>query len=335
MEREGRHQGDLLAYHAAGRALAEGLDPADPLTLARFGASTPFVYSPFARPWARLLATLEWETLQRVWLVAKGVALLALAFVWRAWFRHEPLTFGLTLLLSLIGFRLALRVDLMSGNIAVFEALFVWLALLQWRASRPVAFVGLLSLAGAFKLSPLALLVVLRRHAVLASAAVGGVLGAAWAFAPTPWSSFVVNAMALDERAPQNPTMLSWLRDTLGVGPVATGLWALFAVLVMGLTAFALRRRPANELRAGVVLLAWCLALPRFKDYSYVIVLPAAAQALVATGLRRWPLTLGLAVLLVVPLHPFQRLAAAVMAWAVLTVEALRADGAQPGVRHG
>ncbi|MDP3500757.1 MAG: hypothetical protein Q8S33_10505 [Myxococcales bacterium] len=329
MQREGRHHGDLLAYHAAGRALAEGLDPNDPQTLARFGASTPFVYSPFSRPWALLLARLDWDTLQRAWLAAKGLALLGLAFVWRAWFRHQPLTFGLTLVLSLVGFRLALRVDLMAGNIAVFEALFVWLALVQWRASRPVAFVGLLSLAGAFKVAPLALLVVLRRHAVLAAAAMAIMLGVAWAFAPASWSTFVVNAMALDERGPQNPTLLSWLRDTVGVGGAATAGWAVFAALVIGVTAAAVRRQPGHELSAGLILLAWSLALPRFKDYSYVIVLPAAAQALVATGLRRWPLTLGMVVLLCVPLHPYQRLAAALMAWAVLTFEAFRVDGAR------
>lgn len=327
MEREGRHHGDLLAYHAAGRALAEGLDPTDPLTLARFGASTPFVYSPFSRPWALLLARFDWETLQHVWLAAKALALLGLAFVWRAWFRREPLTFGLTLLLSLVGFRLALRVDLMTGNIAVFEALFVWLALVQWRASRPLAFIGLLSLAGAFKLSPLALLVVLRRHAALSAAALVAMLAVAWAFEPTAWSTFVVNAMALDERGPQNPTVLSLLRDTFGVGAVATAGWAVLAALIAGLTGVALRRQPGPELSAGLVVLAWSLVLPRFKDYSYVIVLPAAAQALVATGLRRWPLTLGLTVLLSVPLHPYQRMAAAALAWAVLTFEAFRTHG--------
>jgi hypothetical protein len=314
-----RHPGDLLAYHAAGRAMLEGHDPYVLENL--HGASTPFVYSPLAWPWARALALLDWETLQKAYFALKVAALLALAFTWRAWFRGQPLAFAVTLMLGLVGFRLAVRIDLFTGNVAIFEALLVWSALLQLRAGRAGWFSVLLSLGSLLKLAPLGLFVLLRskRAWALSVLAWACAVGASVAVMPEAWREFVQAVAMLDERGPQNPTMLSLLRD-LGLPWPWLG-WALWSAGVIALTTWALRRRPSFELASMLVMLAWALVLPRFKDYSYVMLLPAAAQALVWAGLRRWPLTVVLAVMLVVPLHPYQRLVAATLTWAMLMAE--------------
>lgn len=338
-EREHRHPGDLLAYHAAGQALLAGENPTDFEVLSRRGASTPFVYPPTAWPFARLLGTFDWPAVQRWYALAKALAVIGLALLWRAWFRGRPLVFALSLVSTLIGFRLALRIDLFTGNVATFEALFIWAALLLLRAQRPRGFVSALALAATWKLTPLGLLPLavlqpaLRRRVVETLAVVAGLGVLLVATNGTDWSEALVAAAAIDERAPQNATLLALFRDLLGAGAAAWLTWALTSLGIAGAT---WRWWPADatfERRASLLLATWALLLPRFKDYSFVVLLPVAIEALSGLRARHWPVVGAFLVAFAVPVHPFQRLGALALTWSLLLLVNREGDGS--GLNRG
>lgn len=325
-EREHRHPGDLLAYHAAGLALLAGENPTDFEVLSRRGASTPFVYPPTAWPFARLLATFDWPAAQRWYSLAKALAVIGLGLLWRGWFRARPLVFAITLASSLVGFRLALRIDLFTGNVATFEALCIWSALLLLRAGRPRGFVAALAVGSMWKLTPLALLPLAelsrgaRRRIVGAVGIVALIGGVLVATNPTAWREALSAAAAIDERAPQNATVLALCRDVFGVGTSALFAWAL---TTLGVAVATWRWWPAGatfERRASLLLVTWALLLPRFKDYSFVVLLPVAVEALSGLRVRHWPVVAAFVVVFAVPVHPYQRLASLVLTWALLLV---------------
>lgn len=331
-----RPQGDLLAYHAAGRVLTEGGSPHDFEALRTRGASTPFVYPPLAWPFARAVAAFDWPTAQRGFLALKLLALLGLALLWRSWLEGRPLVFATTLALGLFGFRLALRVELSTGNVALFEALGLWSAIVLARRHPSIALLPL-GLGAHWKLVPLSALPVLSRRWTELRAMAPGllvlavVLGASVASAPDGWRRFLEVATTLEEGPPQNATLVVLTQHLLGRGPVAIGLWLLFAAGVAWLT-LTQRHRPDVEW-VPLALLAWALVLPRFKDYAFVALLPAAAEALSVAVKRWWPVAGLLAVLHAVPLHPYQRLAALLVSWLVLLVASVRPEARADAVR--
>ncbi|HOY65330.1 MAG TPA: glycosyltransferase 87 family protein [Candidatus Ozemobacteraceae bacterium] len=293
----GLFQWDTEAYHAAGRAWRQGGDPYDVLLLTKTMGKPPlpFVYPPPLLPLAGLMSLLPLPVFHLVFLLAK---LGALYLLFRCWNRVAGPGNGVSVAFALLAFHGALVLDLGSGNVAVFESLLLWLALEAWIDRRTGVFAAVTLMAAQIKLLPGAFLALggweppERRRSVLAALAVAVLLlGAAYAGAPDRWSRFTALASSIDERGAQNPCMAALWRDLTGtgIGSVGSGAGvvphALMSLAILVITwrklgAQELERRDGRRRAVFLAVLAYALVAPRFKGYSYLLLVPAASAAL-------------------------------------------------------
>jgi hypothetical protein len=121
--------------------------------------------------------------------------------------------------------------------------------------------------------------------------------GVSAAVRPDLFAGFLRNAARLDDRGSTNPAALALIRDggeRLAGGQVpghldmvAYGLW----VVLVGLALLSVARRPglaghlecvsAREGLLFAAFFAFSLAAPRFKDYSYILLIPPSVYVVV------------------------------------------------------
>jgi len=297
-------QWDLNAYYFAGRAAAEGLSPYDrPAGSAAFPRWTvDFTYPPVTLPLFRLLGSLSYRGAYYTFLAAKLAALAGLVWLWtRQFVRGEA--DGVFCLICLLGFNGTVYADVLAGNISVFEQLALWLAFWGLLAGRVGCFCALVVAAACFKVQPIVFLGLLwlapgsvrRRIGWLAGSllAFGLAHAAAYAAAPGLVHGFAAQLRDLREFGPANPSTWALVQDAvarvraelvLHVPRWAeVGTYAAVAALVLWASAKAIGRfARGGDRRAAIYVacFAYALVVPRFKDYSYILLIPPAFWAI-------------------------------------------------------
>jgi len=298
-------QGDLRVYRAAAAAYAEGRDPYEAGALTGAGGRTqalPFVYPPVALPLLAPLLVFDYRTTYYAFFLLKIAAVAALILLWQRTFFADDAARACLYLLCALAYGQTIKMDVRAGNISVFEQLLIWLGIVAFARGRPWICAALIAAAALFKVTSAALLVVLlvdrRRRCVAAAltAACGlaAVHGLSAALRPDLFGAFLRSAAALDDRGQTNPSALALIRDGLerlvgGPGPghldwIVYGAW----VLLIGLTSLEAARR--QGMPGALECFAYALAAPRFKDYSYILLIPASVHVVVtvlrSTGAR-------------------------------------------------
>jgi hypothetical protein len=306
-------QGDLRIYRAAAQAYAEGRNPYQPGALvgpAGNRQDLPFVYPPVSLPLLRALLVFDHRTTYFAFFVLKMAAVAALVVLWRRrLFPGDDLAGACLYLFCALAYAQTIKMDVRAGNISVFEQLLVWTGAVAFLRGRPRLYAALVAAAALFKLTTAALLFVLlldrsrRSAAALVSGLAGlaAVHGISAALRPDLFAGFLRNAAALDDRGRTNPCALALIRDgleRLAGGPVPAHLdWIVYGVwvLLIGLTTLSGARR--QGLPGALECFAFAVAAPRFKDYSYILLIPPSVYV-VANALEGYVPRL-LAVLLV------------------------------------
>ena len=291
---------DFRVYYWAAKAQRVGLDPYNLQDLSRVAEQRvvlPYLYPPTL---LYLLRPLTWFPLGiaiAVYVVLKVACVAGLILIWKACL---DLRDSLALfLLVIFGFSDAVFNDLFSGNVATFEALVLWLAILCFLRGASVLFAFLVVCASIAKLTPLFFLPLVllgsdrRRFRIFISMALVGLV--------LPIVSFGGNLSRLgkylrmigdvDERGPTNSAILPLLRDVHEhlakrgaaltiVSP--TAVYVGISLVVLSVTVVALVRtmrspdhdREVLRERAMGMVILYSFLLPRFKDYSYCLLLP-------------------------------------------------------------
>lgn len=297
-------QWDTEAYFWAGRAWMSGSDPYDPMLLTKMTGKNPlpFVYPPTLLPLFGFLSQLPLAVFHVLFITVK---IGALALLIRCWRRILGEHSGPLIWYAMLGFHGALFSDLGSGNIALFETLLVWLALESWVNGETGRFAAWTIFAGQFKLAPFAFLGMLawhapRRNRVLSAscAAMAGITGALVAVAPDAWRKFLSLAAVIDERGTNNQCQVSLWRDLLGAetGSVFSGTAVIPYLLVsagillitwnVGYKA-SLQGKDARRHAVFLAVLAFALTAPRFKTYSFLLLIPAAIAVFETTPISK------------------------------------------------
>jgi Glycosyltransferase family 87 len=293
-------QGDLRIYRAAAQAYAEGRNPYQPGALigpAGNRQELPFVYPPVSLPLMRALLVFDHRTTYVAFFIVKMAAVAALVALWRRrLFPADDLAGACLYLFCALAYAQTIKMDVRAGNISVFEQLLVWTGVVALLRGRPWLYAALLAAAALFKLTTAALLFLLlldrsrRSLAALVSglAALAVVHGISAALRPDLFAGFLRNAAALDDRGKTNPAALAWIRDGVErlAGPAAHLDWTIYGLVVLLVTAglFLVARRADVTDRAALLycfFLAYALAAPRFKDYSYILLIPPSVYAVV------------------------------------------------------
>jgi glycosyl transferase family 87 len=292
------NQWDFRVYYYAAQAWTAGRDPYAASALPPvLGADTlPFLYPPYTLGFFALFAALPLGTALTVYLALKLALLAWLVAIWTRLLcaDAEPSW----VLFLVFAYSSAIFVDCASGNVTVFEQWLLWIGIAALLAGRYWAYVAAVVGASLFKLTPILLLLVFAmlpvRHrwryvagGVLAFAAL---LLATYVTSPRLTTEFVQAVMAIDERGRVSPSSLALVRDAtelagraLGVGVravVQNAIYAALVAVVVATTWLAARRIAVadspnrTESIVYLALLAYVLALPRFKIYGYMLAIP-------------------------------------------------------------
>lgn len=283
------YQWDLRSYYWAGRAVTAHVNPYDANSLAWLSGGdhkpcVPYVYTPVVAVLASPFARLPFRVVALLWLALKAVSLVALVRLWRRWFIPDADPLLLAAVLA-GGFRAATLSDLQCGNVAIVEALLIWWGCAGVVRGRPAQVALGESLAALGKLLPASLLLLLvaeepeRRErwgwvglagAQLLLVALGPLL-----LAPSLASSYLAALRSVHEVGAANPCARSCFDTLAQHWPAAGALWWLYAAAVALTAARQLRRARQAGDRVALVMftvLAYALLVPRFKCYSYVLV---------------------------------------------------------------
>jgi hypothetical protein len=323
----GRYQWDFAIYYFGTTVHAAGENPYDLGRISDVAGMTvtiPFVYPPVALWLFRPFLLLDLHDASILFLLLKCVVFTALFVLWRRWL---PDTESRTLLLAIFcafAFREAVKADFRAGNIAIFEQLPLWIGAWGFLHRRPWIYVAGVLVAASMKgtlilLLPL-VLIDRNRHA-LAAFSVGTLIFGAYHLAqylaaPELYMAFLRMAAGLDERGQINPSSLALIRDGVDlIAPdhprrttIAWWVYGAYATAIVGTAYVLLRRLDLRRERIIAVVAAFLLyglLVPRFKGYSYVMMIVPAIIA-VLTVVRR-PVPRFVAILLVsVTLFPYQ-----------------------------
>lgn len=154
-----KYQWDLHVYYSAALTDAQGYDPYD-VNMRKKVFPAPgmeFFYPPISLYLFKPLAALQFETAYYLWFGVKFLALLLLLLIWHRAF--EPLNPGYPMVLFfLFAYSGSLYRDLVTGNIALFEQLGLWIGFWFFLQRRYLLFGICIAIVAQLKMLPIAFL---------------------------------------------------------------------------------------------------------------------------------------------------------------------------------
>jgi len=293
-------QWDFQTYYYAAKAHASDLNPYALINLSEVAHKKirlRFLYPPVTLWFFRLFALFDYTTAYILYFLFKCFLLLGLVFLWaKVFLSHErDWVFYFFLLFA---FNSALYVDLVAGNISLLEQFFIWLAFFFFLKKRFSLFCLCLLGAALFKTTPIVFLALLfflpgKKKYVYAAAALS-VFGAANLIFYRTDSLFAAYLFYARRKGPGifSHSTLGFFLDLFGYFkekevisvPQALPSLLFYATIavVLGVTFFRLKRirfgRKLEDPRILIFLVCviYVLVLPRFKDYSYVLMIVPA-----------------------------------------------------------
>lgn len=319
-------QWDFKTYYSAANAFLQGLNPYPLETLNEVSGSNiqfRYVYPPLTL-WAFApFVSLPYETSATSFLFLKILATLTLIRLWATCFLDTP-HWALFSLFCLFGFNATFYSDFSAGNISVFEQLALWTAFLFFLRERYVAFAALVLLTASFKLAPILFLGLLwctdypRKHRLIAASL--GVFATSmlltWLVSPDLFLSFLDNLSQPGGRGWVNPSSFVFISRAVERIGEMTGfqLPPIVSVLTFAVIISALMFIAIATVRNGIslddpqraktvlyfLIVTYALLLPRFKDYSFILLIVPAYFILLKSRLSAIPV---LFVLFMIPFH--------------------------------
>lgn len=294
-------QQDFSAYYYAAKASAQGLNPYDLDCLSSVAGKSilmPYCYPPLFLGFFRWLTPLSYDAAKICFFLIKIFVFFGLAEIWRRFFLRSGVG-GWFYFLLFFGFNSAVFLDLFQGNITVFEQFFLWLGFGFFLRKRYGFFCALILIASAAKLVLgvfLALLLVTdypkRRLYFLSSV---GILSL-WLFTnyaanPASFNAFIATVRRnAFETGDKNPSLLAAWRDLIAYflrdGYRAAAHWMVWflypasTVVVMLCSVRRMRSIVNAEALITLAALTYMLIMPRFKDYSFILLIVPAYRVL-------------------------------------------------------
>lgn len=293
----GNVQWDFQTYYAAAKAYAQGGNPYDLVDLSRAAGKTislPYLYPPSVLYLFRPFCLLGYHDAYFLFFALKIAALAILMLLWWKLFIREERHLPLFFILCAFAYNGTILCDVVAGNVSTFEQLLIWSAMGFYLNRRVDLFCVLVGLSALFKgVSLLLLLLPLldreRRSAlrpvIVTAAGFVTVQLLSFAWQPVLYREFLSGVVSLDERGIVNPSSMALSRDCVeilfrrtgwsihGLAAALYGVWvsllAVAARIMVKRFGWCLGRKEA----LFVFLFFYALILPRFKDYSYMLVI--------------------------------------------------------------
>jgi len=252
---------------------------------------TPIILEPF-----RILTFFKYSIASHLFLFFKILALGLLVLLWKKHFlKHE--TGIIFYFFCLFAFNNAIYVDVSAGNISVFEQLFIWIGFFYFLKKRYTLFCTFIIVAALPKIVPLVLLCLLlfssdqRKFyhffgSIIIFLSVHLLYGVLY---PDTTLAFIKSVFGLRTEFTANPATLPFILDTFDKIGRLTGLsssssysFSIFALIILGIgfiywrSMLKLQKNDfveKDKISIYITCLFYGLIMPRFKDYSYILLI--------------------------------------------------------------
>ena len=297
------------------KAFVHGLNPYDVKTVTSLADRPhfPFLYMPLSLFFFVPFTLLSCETAR---MIALGFYVTVLLITFMAFSRRLIALrdlLGLFSLFAVLAFNGAINKSIHTGNVASLESALIFLAFMCWLKGRHTWFLICIFAASIFKLTPLFFLGLTFFNTTPRWRSAAIFLGVFLLAEAIPFRAM---SISLHEWLPYakvnvggcqcfgygfiNPSALCMLKDLLTKGgtvvvlkPLISAVFTLWVVAVFFVTIRAgifLFREGRGESRVDLVVLAilcYALVLPRFQDYSWVLLIPAVFRVLMVREYAR------------------------------------------------
>jgi hypothetical protein len=289
---------DFRTHREAAGILASGADPYDPDILFP-NADTRFLYTypPVTLYFFRLFSMVDYETAFHTFLILKCILLIGLIYFWKREFLKEDADI-LFYVFCLLAFNSAVFLDMIAGNINLFEEVMLWLAFHFYLKNKLRLFCAGILVAASFKMIPIFFLILLllsgekKKYTYLFGS---GAIFLAYLFiqyiiAPDLFADFLRNAqIVVGEPGGVVPSTYKMIGDLFQLIANATGIAVpqgiqlavvsaiAAAILLLSYKAWIRLKSIEIEDKAMMEVFLACLIYalihPRFKDYMYILLL--------------------------------------------------------------
>lgn len=256
----------------------------------------PYVYQPVTLYFFHLFSLFNNTTAYYLFLTFKILLLVLLIYIWSRKILFQPdIVFYLLCLLS---FNSAIYLDLAAGNISILEQFLIWTAFYHYLNRKIPQFCLFIILASLFKITPILFLLLLlfledkRKYKFIS----GSVLIFLFVFIlsyflnPFLFRNFINNVLSKgDEVGIINPSTFALIKDStqkvsamLSIS-IPIQLTSVIFLIVMGVLIYLswiafsriqkMKPEDKDKIELFLACLLYALILPRFKDYSYILLI--------------------------------------------------------------
>ena len=335
-------QWDLVSQRAGGRVYEYGYPP-----------NSLFFFRPFT--------LFDYDSAKKLYFSLKVVVLIALMYLWGNGFLNRRVDFFF-FPFCILAYNAAAIGDMAAGNVSVIEQLFLWLGFYFFLERKFAIFSLFVVCAAAFKITPFLFILLLwygergkrRLYFSVAIFAFLAYLLSPMIFAPDIFQNHVDNmGVVLShsyDRGLNNPSTFAFVKDVLdiiemrlgvGLAPwVDYGVFIVIVAAIIGLGVKGLEGLAEGKNKMVMVFFAcltYALICPRFKDYSYMLLILPTYYLFKKAEYRRFYPYILIVFCLVVPgltkgvslfgLLEYYPLAMAYGVWAIYLYVILRGEG--------
>jgi hypothetical protein len=258
-----------------------------------------YVYPPITLMVFQVFTFMNYEIASQLFFALKCLGLILLLLIWNRYF-VEKNTDSLFYLLCLLGFNCAIGSDLLAGNISIFEQLLIWTGFVALLRKKYALFGVLIVITALFKVVPILFLSLLliqdfkKRYLYFSILLFIFILLmiSTYFLSPALFANFLGNSLKMTDVGVVNPSSLSFIKDAMTTLAQGSGLifpqWTeillymiiVVTILIISIRAFRIILQSALTDKKIVTLFFTCLVyaliVPRFKDYSYILLLVPA-----------------------------------------------------------
>lgn len=286
---------DYKVYYAASKVYTSGGNPYDREAVNEViptPGKLPFVYPPATLHLFKYFILLDYLPSAYVFVFLKCLLLAGLIVLWKKVFLKEKLDllFGLFALLAFHG---SIYRDFYTGNISIIEQAVIWTAFYFYLNRKTTLFTLFILLVASFKITPVIFLFLIlfgdnqHKYMYFGSALLLfiGIQFIYYISSPVFYANFLSNAVSIDERGIINPSTFAVVRDVVdfvaaftGIGIssiISLGVFAAVVFVIILITYPHLKSKIHKDDKVLVFLfcVVYALIMPRFKDYSYILLI--------------------------------------------------------------
>lgn len=310
-------QWDFPGYYFAAKMHATGDNPYDTEIVSQCAGAEVYEYGypPNSLFFFRTFTLFDYEFGKKLYFTFKVVLLLSLVYLWGNGFLHRKVDLFF-FPFCILGFNAAVMGDIAAGNVSIIEQFLLWWGFYFFLERKFVIFSLFVVGAAAFKITPVFFLLLLwcggkgrrRFHFYVPALAFSAYLLSPMIFSPEIFQNHVDKMSVVFshsyDRGLNNPSTFAFVKDVLDIIEVKFGIqmaqWVdygvfiLIAAAIIGLTFKGLdiladsRNVEGRTVMVFFMCLTYALISPRFKNYSYVLLILPTYYLLKKTEYKRF-----------------------------------------------